>query len=74
MAAAKTSPKVTVASITAAVVTLAMYLLNQIPAIESMPEEPKGALLVIVAGAVTFAAGWLKPDDRSLEHGQTPQD
>ena len=59
---AKVKAAATAATVTGAVVTLAMYLLGQVDAIAAMPETAAGALLVLVTaavtGAATFAAGW----------------
>ena len=56
------SPKVTAATVTAAATSLVMYLLAQVPFIAAMPAYVQGALLVIVTGAVTYVAGYLKRD------------
>ena len=63
MASTPVSPKVHAAGISASVVTLAMYLLDQyVPAIASMPAWAHGAVLVIVTGIVTWLAGFQIPD------------
>ena len=56
------SPKVTAATVTAAVTTLVLYLLAQVAFIAAMPAYVQGALLVIVTGAVTYVAGYLRRD------------
>ena len=62
MAPTPVSPKVKASGLSVAVVTLAMYLLDQIPAVASMPDVAKGAILVIVTSVVGYAAGWLAGD------------
>lgn len=67
MANAPTERKVKAAAVSAgvtgAVVTLVMYLLNLVPAVAGMDATAKGAILVLVTGAVgaaaTWVAGWL---------------
>lgn len=56
------SPKVTAASVTSAVTVLVMYLLHLVPFIAAFPVPVQGALLVIVTGAVTYVAGYVRRD------------
>ena len=57
-----TSPKVTASTTGAAAAALLMYLLGLLPVVDAMPDAVKGALLVLVTAAVSYAAGWLKSD------------
>lgn len=62
MASTPVSPKVHAAGMSVAAVTLVMYLLDQIPAVASMPVSAKGAVLVLVNLGVGYLAGWLATD------------
>lgn len=44
-----------------AVTLLVMYLLNQIPAISTMPDGPAGALEFLVASGVGYAMVYFAP-------------
>lgn len=63
MASTPVSPKVHTAGAAAAVVALVMYLLDTyVHAVAVMPAAAKGAVLVIVTGAVTWLLGYAVPD------------
>lgn len=56
------SPKVTTASVTAAITTLIMFVLDQIPWVRDMPTGVEGAILVLVTAGLTFFAGYQTTD------------
>lgn len=62
MAESPVSPKVTVATVTTAVVTLVMYLLDQLAFVAAMPGLVRGALLVLITAGVTGIAAYWKKD------------
>lgn len=62
MSTTPVSPKVTVAAVTSAAVVLVMYFLSLIPFVAAFPEPVKAAVLVIVTGAVTYAASYARRD------------
>jgi hypothetical protein len=65
--------KVTASTTTAAVVVLIMWALSRLPGVDDLPVEVQGAVLVLVTGSATIAAGWLAPhttrrSERGGEH------
>ena len=56
------SPKVSSATVAAAVTTLVMYVIGQVPFVAAMPAVVQGALLVLVSAGATFGAGYLRTD------------
>lgn len=54
------SPKVTTSTVTAAIITLVLYVLDQI--VGDLPAVVEGAILVLVTAGATFAAGFHTTD------------
>ena len=57
-----TKPKVSAATVASSVTVIVLYVLGGVPLFAAMPGEVRGALLVLVTAAATWAAGWLKRD------------
>lgn len=56
------SPKVTSSAGGSALGVVLAWLFSQLPLVSDAPAAVQAALVVVVIGAVTFAAGWLKRD------------
>lgn len=64
------SPKVTTSTVTAAIITLVLYVLDQI--VGDLPAVVEGAVLVVVTAVATFVAGFQTTDPlRAVRSRQT---
>lgn len=74
MAAAKVSPKVKASTAAGAVTAFVLWLLAEYVFGAEVPAAVEGLVALVVPAALAFAAGYIKPDTRSLEKGALPED
>lgn len=56
-----TSSKAVAGAVAANLVTIALWLISLAPGWESIPDEPKAAIIALVAGAIGWAVVYFSP-------------